>query len=102
MTEASVTLPAMNAAAQCIGSAEFASRRDRLLATLDNAVGLVTAGDPGHGDGVFRPHADFEYLTGVADEPGAMLLLDPTNPDARRRSMLFLKPLNRERGRWDG
>ena len=102
MTEASITLPAMNAAAQCIGSAEFASRRDRLLATLDNAVGLVTAGDPGHGDGVFRPHADFEYLTGVADEPGAMLLLDPTNPDARRRSMLFLKPLNRERERWDG
>ena len=92
----------MNAAVQCIGPAEFASRRDRLLQTLDNAVGLVMAGDPGHGDGAFRSHADFEYLTGVVDEPGAMLLLDPTNPDERRRSMLFLKPLNRERERWDG
>ncbi len=92
----------MNAAAECILSAEFASRRDRILQTLDNAVGLVTAGDDAHGDGVFRPQADFEYLTGVVDEPGAMLLLDPTNPDERRRSMLFLKPLNRERERWDG
>ncbi len=92
----------MNAAPQCIGTAEFASRRDRLLQRLDNAVGLVTAGDAGHGEGVFRPHADFEYLTGVVDEPGAVLLLDPTNPVASRRSMLFLKPLNRERERWDG
>ncbi len=93
---------AMNAAAQCIQPAEFASRRERILQTLDHAVGLVMAGDPGHGDGVFRPHADFEYLTGVVDESGAMLLLDPTNPVEKRRSMLFLKPLNRERERWDG
>ena len=92
----------MNAAVPCILPAEFASRRDRLLQTLDNAVGLVMAGDPGHGDGAFRSHADFEYLTGVVDEPGAMLLLDPTNPVAARRSMLFLKPLDRERERWDG
>ncbi len=100
--EPSITLPAMNAAGPCIGPAEFRSRRDRILQTLDDAVGLVSAGDAGHDDGVFRPHADFEYLTGIVDEPGAMLLLDPTNPDERRRSMLFLKPLNRERERWDG
>ncbi len=87
---------------ECIPPAEFAARRDRTLATLDNAVGLVLAGDDGHDDGVFRPHADFEYLTGVVNEPGAMLLLDPTNPVETRRSMLFLKPLNRERERWDG
>jgi Xaa-Pro aminopeptidase len=92
----------MTASVECIQPAEFASRRDRILQTLDNAVGLVMAGDLGHGDGVFRPNADFEYLTGVTDESGAMLLLDPTNPVETRRSMLFLKPLNRERERWDG
>lgn len=83
--------------------AELASRRDRVLKTLKNAVGLVLAGDHDpHGDGPYRPQADFEYLTGVVDEPGAMLLLDPTSPVESRRSMLFLRPLNRERERWDG
>jgi Xaa-Pro aminopeptidase len=50
----------------------------------------------------FRPHPHFEYLTGIVDEPGAALLLDPGHPDPTRREMLFLAPLNPERERWDG
>lgn len=86
-----------------IGLAEHAARRRKTLTALKSAVGLVLAGehDPAGAD-LFRPHAHFEYLTGVIDEPGATLLLDPTNPVTSRRVMLFLRPLDRERERWDG
>jgi Xaa-Pro aminopeptidase len=36
------------------------------------------------------------------DEPGAVLVLDPTNPVEGRRCGLFLNPLNPEREKWDG
>ena len=86
-----------------IGLAEHAARRRKTLTALKSAVGLVMAGehDPAGAD-PFRPHAHFEYLTGVIDEPGATLLLDPTSPVTSRRVMLFLRPLDRERERWDG
>lgn len=86
-----------------IGLAEHAARRRKTLTALKSAVGLVLAGehDPAGSDS-FRPHPHFEYLTGVIDEPGATLLLDPTNPVTSRRVMLFLRPLDRERERWDG
>ncbi|MCZ6851334.1 MAG: aminopeptidase P N-terminal domain-containing protein, partial [Planctomycetota bacterium] len=82
---------------------EFASRRTKLLTGLKASVALVFAGehDP-DSDTPFRPHAHFEYLTGIVDEPGAVLLLDPTNPVEDRRSMLLLAPLNPEREKWDG
>ncbi len=82
---------------------EHAARRRKTITTLKSAVGVVLAGehDPASMD-LFRPHPHFEYLTGVIDEPGAMLLLDPTNPVTSRRVMLFLRPLNREHERWDG
>lgn len=89
-------------AADRISNSEFAQRRGKILATLKGAVGLLLAGDDDRHDGSFRPHAHFEYLTGIVDEPGAMVLLDPTNPVESRRTMLFLRPLNRERERWDG
>ena len=83
--------------------AEHETRRRKTLTALKSAVGLVLAGEhEPAGEDVFRPHAHFEYLTGVIDEPGAMLLLDPTNPVKSRRVMLFLRPLNREHERWDG
>ncbi len=85
-----------------IPPAEYAERRLRSLAGLDGAVGLVLAGKEHGGDELFRADAHFEYLTGIVDEPGAALLLDPGNPDATRREMLFLAPLNPERERWDG
>src|SRR5262245_28882174 len=84
---------------------EFADRRAKLRAALKKSVGLVFAGDHDpHGDasGGFRPHRHFEYLTAVTDEPGAVLLLDPTNPVEARRDMLFLRPLNPELEKWDG
>lgn len=84
---------------------EFAARRARLLRTLKNSAGVVFAGEHdahGGGDAPYRPHRHFEYLTGVVDEPGALLLLDPANPVAARREMLFLRPLNPEVEKWDG
>ncbi|MCI0364435.1 MAG: Xaa-Pro peptidase family protein [Phycisphaerales bacterium] len=82
---------------------EFAERRARLGAALKKSVGVVFAGDDeSHGDALYRPHRHFEYLTGITDEPGAALLLDPTNPDPTRRERLFLRPLNPELEKWDG
>lgn len=86
-----------------IALAEFARRRERVLEALDGAVGLVFAGDhpPPH-LGRWEPDWNFYYLTGLRDEQGAALLLDPGAEDPRRRAMLFLKPLNPEMERWDG
>ena len=82
---------------------EFASRRQSLRAALKDAVGLVFAGEgDAHGSAPFRPQAHFEYLTGVTDEPAAVLLLDPSHPTESRRDMLFLRPLNPEVEKWDG
>jgi Xaa-Pro aminopeptidase len=89
--------------APAIAPAEFNKRRQRVLAQLKGSAGLVLAGeqDPSlHNP--FRPHAHFEYLTGITDEPGAMLLLDPGNPMEQRRCILLLKPLNPELEKWDG
>ncbi|MCH7567745.1 MAG: aminopeptidase P N-terminal domain-containing protein, partial [Nitrospirae bacterium] len=85
-----------------IPNSEFAQRRGKILATLKGAVGLLLAGDDDPHDGSFRPHAHFEYLTGIVDEAGAVMMLDPTHAVESRRTMLFLTPLNRERERWDG
>ena len=81
----------------------YAERRAQVLKTLKDAVALVFAGDMDaslHGE--FRAHAHFQYLTGIVDEPGAVLLLDPLNPVEARRAILFLKPLNPELEKWDG
>ncbi len=81
----------------------YAARRERVLGALKDSVALVFAGDMDasiHGD--FRSHPHFQYLTGVVDEPGAILLFDPLNPVEARRVILFLKPLNPELEKWDG
>ena len=86
-----------------IALSEYAARREHVLRTLKDAVGLVFAGDMDasiHGE--FRAHPHFQYLTGIVDEPGAVLLLDPMNPVEARRAILFLKPLNPELEKWDG
>ncbi|MEO0512832.1 MAG: Xaa-Pro peptidase family protein [Planctomycetota bacterium] len=86
-----------------IKPAEFESRRKATLRGLRGAVGVVFAGDdtdPLHGS--FHPHAHFEYLTGIADEPGAAVLFDPTHEDPSMRVVLVLKPLDRELEKWDG
>jgi Xaa-Pro aminopeptidase len=82
---------------------EFAQRRDRVLKALDGSVGLVLAGEADANlHHPFSAHPGFQYLTGVVDEPGAALLLDPRNPNPTRRVQLFLRPLNPEREKWDG
>ncbi|NNF41743.1 MAG: aminopeptidase P family protein [Phycisphaerales bacterium] len=82
---------------------EYATRRRRLSTALKKAVGVVFAGDhDAHLDHDFRPHPHFEYLTGLVDEPGAVVVLDPGNPVAARRELLFLRPLNPEVEKWDG
>ncbi len=85
-----------------IALSEFADRRSRLRTALKGAAGLVHAGDHDPHAGDYRPHCHFEYLTGITDEPGAILLLDPQNPVEARRDMLFLRPLNPEVEKWDG
>ncbi len=78
------------------------ARREAVLAGLDGAVAVLFAGEPAHEDAAWRPHPHFEYLTGITDEPGAVLVLDPTHPVAVRRAVLFLRPLDPEKERWDG
>jgi Xaa-Pro aminopeptidase len=86
-----------------IDAREFARRRGDVLKAIANSVGLVPAGDADVNlHGPYVPHAHFHYLTGITDEPGAMLLLDPGNPNPAWRVRLFLKPLNPEREKWDG
>src|SRR5688572_18988414 len=84
-----------------IGLGEFAARRERVLRELNGAVGLVFAGEKGAPDS-FEPDWSFYYLTGLRDEPGAAVLLDPGAEDPKRRAVLFLKPLNPEVEEWDG
>ena len=82
---------------------EYQARRKKVLSRLKGAVGLVFAGDgspPLLGE--WMPDMDFYYLTGINDEPGAMVFFDPSNPDPRRRIVLLLKPINPEIDVWDG
>ena len=86
-----------------IDISEFVSRRQALMDRLDEAIGLVFAGDQSttlHGR--WQPDPNFYYLTGIRNEPGAAVLLDPRAEDPKRRCILFLKPLNPEIEEWDG
>jgi Xaa-Pro aminopeptidase len=86
-----------------IAPAEVRARRERLLAELGPSAALVLAGDADPNlHHPWRPHAHFEYLTGITDEPGAMLLLDPGHPVPAKRATLLLRPLNPEVEKWDG
>ncbi|MCR9075207.1 MAG: Xaa-Pro peptidase family protein, partial [bacterium] len=67
------------------------------------SVGLVFAGagaPPLRGE--WFPDMNFRYLTGISDEPGAIVMFDPTNPNPKRKMILFLQPVNPEMDVWDG
>ena len=86
---------------------EYAARREALANLLteahDSTISVVFAGPAGgHLDAVWRPHPHFEYLTGVTDEPEAVIVLAPKHPVESRRACLFLRPLNPELEQWDG
>jgi Xaa-Pro aminopeptidase len=86
-----------------IPAAEYAARRRKLASALDDAVGVVFAGThDAHLPTPYRPHPHFEYLTGVTDEPDAVLVLHPGAPVPARREMLFLRALDPEVEKWDG
>jgi Xaa-Pro aminopeptidase len=85
-----------------IGAAEFAARRERVLAALGRSVGVVFAGEGSAPlRGAWEANRHFLYLTGIHDEPGAAVLLDPGAETAERRAVLFLRPLNPEADRWE-
>ncbi len=82
---------------------EYAARRAKVLKALKGAIGVVFAGDCDSDLGTtWRPGANFEYLTGLTNESGAMLLLDPSNPAKDRREILFLLSRDPEVEQWDG
>ncbi len=56
----------------------------------------------GHLESSWRPHTHFEYVTGITNEPGAVLLFDPTNKVPSRREVLFLGSRDPEKEQWDG
>ena len=89
--------------APTITTAEFEKRRETMLKSLKDSVGLIFSGDGGHDlRGGWKPAPTFEYLTGITDEGGAALLLDPLNPIASKRATVFLRPLDPEIEKWDG
>ena len=82
---------------------EYQSRRKKISAKLKDSVGLVFAGagaPPLRGE--WFPDMNFRYLTGISDEPGAIILFDPSNPNPKRKMILFLQPVNPEMDVWDG
>lgn len=82
---------------------EYQARRKKVNNSLKGSVGLIFAGSgapPLRGE--WFPDMDFRYLTGISDEPGAVIMFDPSNPNPKRRTILFLKPVNPEMDVWDG
>jgi len=86
-----------------VSTKEYASRRAKVLKKLQGAAGIIFAGvRGGEPEPNWRPHAHFEYLTGITNECGAMLLFDSTNPVPARREVLFLLARDPEVEQWDG
>lgn len=81
-----------------LGREVFRQRRRRLMEQMGGDVAVVFSA-PGIG-GSRRQNMDFYYLTGLAYEEGAALLLAPEQP--YWNETLFLKPVDPEVNRWDG
>lgn len=88
---------------KAIKVSEYQARRKKISSVLKDAVGVVLAGagaPPLRGE--WFPDMNFRYLSGIANEPGAVILFDPKNPNPKRRTILFLQPVNPEMDVWDG
>ncbi|MBI68671.1 MAG: hypothetical protein CMJ38_01370 [Phycisphaerae bacterium] len=82
---------------------EYETRRSKVLAKLKGEVGIVFSGEETHAlNESWKPHAHFQYLTGLMNESGSAILFDPTNPVKSKQVILFLRPLNPEMEKWDG
>lgn len=76
----------------------YRARRARLMEAMGGGVAVIFgAKHIGDGD---RQNADFYYLTGLALEEGAALVLAPEDPTWKE--YLFLAPVDPEKNRWDG
>ena len=85
-----------------ITTAEYRSRREKVLGALKGSVGLVLAGDGAPPlMGFWQASSHFEYLTGIKEEAGGRVF-DPGHEDPKKRCILFLRPLNPEMEAWDG
>ncbi|MFI4915286.1 MAG: aminopeptidase P N-terminal domain-containing protein [Phycisphaerales bacterium JB060] len=85
---------------------EYKKRRQKVGKLLKDGVrgvGLVFAGEHSASlRGDWEPSVEFYYLTGIADEPGAVLLLDPSHPNPRRREVLMFRSRDPEDEAWHG
>ena len=82
---------------------ELKKRRQKVAKLLKDRVGLVFAGEHSASlRGDWEPSVEFYYLTGIADEPGAALLLDPSHPNPRRREVLLFRSRDPEDEAWHG
>ncbi|HEY3323441.1 MAG TPA: Xaa-Pro peptidase family protein [Planctomycetota bacterium] len=86
-----------------IALAEYQQRRAAVLKGLKDSAAVVFSGE-GSAPlvGKWRPDSNFFYLTGLENEGGAAVLFDPSAESPKRRCVLFLRPVNPERDRWDG
>ena len=77
----------------------YRARREALMATLKDGIAVVYGSDTVPDSGPFVQDGDFAWLTGIVDEPGAVLLLAPT--ERLYREFLFLRSRNPETERWE-
>lgn len=81
-----------------IGAEVYRKRRQRVMEQMGSGVAVVFAAETiGSGK---RQNSDFYYLTGLAHEAGAALLLAPEHP--QHTEQLFLRALDVEDNRWHG
>ena len=81
-----------------IGAEVYRKRRQRVMEKMGSGVAVIYAADSiGAGK---RQNSDFYYLTGLAYEAGAALVLAPEHPQYQEQ--LFLRTLEVEDNRWHG
>ena len=81
-----------------LGHEVYRARRQRLMEQMGGGVAVIFGADRIGGSS--SQNMDFYYLTGLAYEEGAALVLAPEEP--LWTEYLFLKPINPEVNRWDG
>lgn len=80
----------------------FAKRRQRVLEAIDGVAIIPSSPVTLRNNDVeheYRQDSDLYYLTGF-DEPQSVLILSTVHPE--HRSVLFVRPRDREREVWDG
>lgn len=85
------------------GPEVYRERRARLMATLKDGVAVIHGAERDRTSGPVSPpfhqSGDFAWLTGIVDEPGAVLVLAPA--ERTYREFLLLPSRDVETERWD-